>query len=347
MTVVSGFHEGELAVQRRAGVGAAAARLTGMLSAPALTGGAGRFLRDRDLAVLTAHDHEGRLWTVPLLGAPGFLDVVDDATLDVLALPAPDGPLGGTGTDPAGPLRGDQVGLIAVDLAVRRRLRVNGTVVALGPTGFAIAADQAYGNCPQYIQRRQVDILDEPDSEVGAEPDSEADSEAGAGTDARQGPAGDGRARGRTAAVRSDRLDAGQRQLIARADTFFLGTTHPEHGTDASHRGGAPGFVRVESDGAGGDRLWWPDYPGNNMFNSLGNIAADGSAALLFVDFPTGTALHLSGTAEVEWTGPGVAGDDGGTGRRVRFTPRRVVGTATRLRATRPVPYPGNPPLTV
>jgi len=53
--------------------------------------------------------------------------------------------------------------------------------------------------------------------------------------------------------------------MIAASDTFFLGTTHPVRGSDASHRGGPAGFVRVD-----GDQLWWPDYPGNNLFNSFG-----------------------------------------------------------------------------
>lgn len=302
----SGFHDGELAVQRRAGVGGEAARLTGMLAPPTLTGGAARFLAARDLAALTARDADDRLWTVPLRGAPGFLDVVDDTTLDVLALPAPGGPL--ADPDGGGLVRGRQAGLIAVDFAARRRFRVNGTVVASGPTGFALRAEQAYGNCPQYIQRRRVTA-------------ERADTVA--------------------ATVRwGDGLDADAVRLITRADTFLLGTDHPTRGADTSHRGGAPGFVRVEDGG-----LWWPDYPGNNMFNSLGNIAADGAAALLFLDFATGAALHLSGTAVVEWTTPGAPGDDGGTGRRVRFTPLRTATTATRLRAGDTAPYPRNPPL--
>ena len=109
--------------------------------------------------------------------------------------------------------------------------------------------------------------------------------------------------------------------MIESADTFFLGTTHPDSGNDASHRGGPPGFVRVTGDG-----LWWPDYPGNNMFNSFGNLAVDPTAALLFVDFGTGRTLQLSGTATVDWRAP-AEGDDGATGRRVRFTTRRVVAT--------------------
>ena len=75
--------------------------------------------------------------------------------------------------------------------------------------------------------------------------------------------------------------------------------------------------MRVEDDGT----LWWPDYPGNNMFNSMGNLAENAEAALLFVDFDGGTALHLTGRAEVACIDESSPGDDGGTGRRVRFIP--------------------------
>ncbi|MFK0043544.1 pyridoxamine 5'-phosphate oxidase family protein [Streptomyces sp. NPDC090741] len=115
-------------------------------------------------------------------------------------------------------------------------------------------------------------------------------------------------------------LASDQARLIRAADTFFLGTTHPQRGNDASHRGGLPGFVRVE-----GGSLWWPDYPGNNMFNSLGNPAVDSAAALLFADFVTGHTVHLSGAAVLEWFPEGSDDDGGGTGRRVRFHISSVV----------------------
>jgi hypothetical protein len=124
--------------------------------------------------------------------------------------------------------------------------------------------------------------------------------------------------------------------------TFFLGTAHPERGADASHRGGAPGFVRVE-----GNQLWWPDYPGNNLFNSFGNLAVNPEAALLFIDFGTGAVLHLSGTASIEWDPVGAPGDDGRTGRRARFDLQRLV--ADRFLPVHEVayrPYPRNPELT-
>ena len=157
---------------------------------------------------------------------------------------------------------GQQIGLIAIDFAARRRMRINGTLVDGDDAGLTVHTDQAYGNCPQYIHRR------EPDVSVLAAP---------LAADARH----------------STRLDATDQAMIAASDTFFLGTSHPIRGSDASHRGGPAGFVRVDSS----KRLWWPDYPGNNMFNSFGNLAVDDEAALLFIDFRSGTTLHLSGTA--------------------------------------------------
>ncbi|WP_197506788.1 pyridoxamine 5'-phosphate oxidase family protein, partial [Mycobacterium sp. E136] len=118
--------------------------------------------------------------------------------------------------------------------------------------------------------------------------------------------------------IRSDTLQPSHAALITRADTFFLGTEHPTRGVDASHRGGPAGFVRLD-----GNRLWWPDYPGNNMFNSLGNIAVDPAAAVLFIDFTTGATVAVSGTAAVVW--PDDDHDEDGTDRGVTFTAEAIV----------------------
>ena len=88
---MSVFHEGELAVQRLAGVRAEADRLSGMLAPPHLDGAA-RFLGERTFAALTGRDAEGRLWTSPLVGPPGFLDA-EATTLRVHALPPSGDPL--------------------------------------------------------------------------------------------------------------------------------------------------------------------------------------------------------------------------------------------------------------
>jgi len=91
-------------------------------------------------------------------------------------------------------------------------------------------------------------------------------------------------------------------------------------GADASHRGGLPGFVRVEGD----RRLEWPDYPGNAMFNTLGNLAADPRAGLLFVDFEQGHTLQISGRARVVWDERRAA-EFAGAERVVEFDVEEVV----------------------
>jgi uncharacterized protein len=97
------------------------------------------------------------------------------------------------------------------------------------------------------------------------------------------------------------------RRWLENADTFFLATAHPESGVDASHRGGKPGFVRVENE----KRFVFPDYAGNNMFNSLGNINSYPRAGLLFPDFQSGATLQITGTANIIWEGPQIAGFPG------------------------------------
>jgi predicted pyridoxine 5'-phosphate oxidase superfamily flavin-nucleotide-binding protein len=273
MDVNTGFHEGELAVQERADVRAEAQRLSGMLAPGDLRGGARLFLAAQTFAVITARDRRGRLWASPLVGPAGFL-AGGGATLDVATAPASGDPLAGL---PAG----QAVGMIAIDFATRRRLRVNGTLLAVGGSGLRVDVAQVYGNCPQYIRPRSLEAV----------------------------PRVLARNQG---APRASSFASAHTRLIESADTFFLGTAHPSRGADTSHRGGPPGFVRVVERG-----LWWPDYPGNNMFNSLGNLAVDDAAALLFLDFATGATLHLSGAASVEWAEPGVQLD--GDDRRVHF----------------------------
>ena len=125
MTAQTGFHDGELAVQDRAGVRAQAARLGGaMLATPDLNGGMGSFLAARDFAVLTARDADGRLWTSPLFSTPGFLQA-RDRELRVRALPSPGDPLAGLVAD-------QPVGLLAIEFSTRRRVRVNGILTDVG-----------------------------------------------------------------------------------------------------------------------------------------------------------------------------------------------------------------------
>ncbi len=299
----AGFHPGELAVQRQAGVEAQAARLAPMLSRGQLRTGTAEFVSTATFAAMAARDRTGRLWISPLLGPSGFLRAASPTTLEInTRLPSAD-PLHGL-------RRGQPVGVVVIDFIARRRVRINGSLTSSEAGRLTINVDQAYGNCPQYIQQRRVHI---------------------------DGPHDDDRAQ----LYRGTSLRPEDIHIIEAADTFFLGTTHATAGNDASHRGGAPGFVRVTS-----NSLWWPDYPGNNMFNSFGNLRADPTAALLFLDFRAGVTLQLSGSASVRWDDH-TAGDDAQTGRRVHFIPQQVIATALPSFAeTDHAPYPRNPPLT-
>lgn len=299
-----GFHDGELTVQQRAGVRADAERLTGMLAPAELRGGIVGFLADRTFAVITARDDAGSLWSSPLNGDSGFLTVTSPTTLRIRTNVAHGDPLDAA---PAS----QSVGLVVMEFAARRRLRINGTLTGSYNDGLTVEVEQAYGNCPQYIQQRV--LAPNP----GSRPELEE--------------------------LRSDVELAGEDTAqIKAADTFFLGTTHPTRGKDAAHRGGPAGFVRLE-----GNDVWWPDYPGNSMFNSFGNLTIDPTAALLFVDFDSGRTLQLSGTASIEWHHRGKDGDDGHTGRRARFhTERLVAGHLPGIRQTEHYSYPRNPAIT-
>jgi predicted pyridoxine 5'-phosphate oxidase superfamily flavin-nucleotide-binding protein len=153
------------------------------------------------------------------------------------------------------------LGLLAIDPRTRQRMRLNGAG-RREPGGLVLHPRQVYGNCPKYIQLREA----EPDATAAVAEPSVA-----------------------------KRLTSPQRERIARADTLFVASLHPE-GADASHRGGLPGFVSV----LGPTRLSFPDYPGNAMFNTLGNLLLNPKAGLLFVDFANGDVLQLTGSARVE-----------------------------------------------
>ncbi|WP_007515499.1 pyridoxamine 5'-phosphate oxidase family protein [Pseudofrankia saprophytica] len=179
------------------------------------------------------------------------------------------------------------VGLLALDPASRRRMRANGKARRDGGR-LVVHTEQVYANCPKYIQLRHL---------------------AGDDAEATRGPVSVTTA-----------LTAGQRRWIAEADTFFVATQAAGLGADISHRGGNPGFVAVAAD----QRLTWPDYRGNSMYMTLGNLDLDPRCGLLFLDWDHGHTLHLTGRARVDWS-PTRAETLPGAQRLVDFEVERVV----------------------
>lgn len=250
------WHEGELEIQRRAGVASEAGELRGMVRL-GLPPQMAIFLGQRQFAVIASTDDENRVWPSVLVGAPGFLRAPDPVTVEVTG-----------GWSPSDILLENlkhhrEVGVLAIDFNNRRRLRVNGTA-ELTDGLLKIHAEQVFSNCPKYIQARIPGELTESVARIA-----------------------------RTASE----LSEVQQQWISRADTFFIASAHPEHGADASHRGGNPGFVHIE----GPRKLVIPDYSGNNLFNTLGNIQFNPRTGLLFVDFENGRTLQLTGSARINW----------------------------------------------
>jgi len=220
--------------------------------------------------------------------------VVDEYTVRIAAGPVNGDPLGGNLQVHT------QIGVLVLEPATRRRMRLNGRVAERGRGGIYVRAEQVYSNCRKYIQARTWEY------KTGVAEDQVMH-----------------------AVRREAALTEQQQHLISQADTFFIASHYPESGANASHRGGSPGFVRVLNPNA----LAWGDYSGNSMFQTLGNIAANPNAGLLFIDFERGNTLQLTGRARIAWNAKRAA-EFVGAKRVVEFHIDEVIGiqNATSLR---------------
>lgn len=274
------YHSGEAAVQERAGERAVALRRGSMLR-DRLVSGARAFIDSRDVAAVGAERLDETLWASLWCGVPGFFRTDANGERVEIAT-AHDRTVG---DDPVRRIvRPDApFAMVVIDFATRQRFRVNGTIDRLDAAGLELQVREAFGNCPKYIQRRQR--FDDV-SAVAFAP-----------------------------AVSGGALDEARVRFIDAIDTAFVTSIHPERGLDVSHRGGEAGFVRVE-----GERtLRIPDYPGNSMFQTLGNLAVDTRAGLALVDFERQRVLSLTGHASVEFDAEDVRHPSGGTGRYWTF----------------------------
>lgn len=284
MPLEAPYHEGERAVQERAGERAMADG-NGRVIATTVPSAALGFISQQPMLVLSTVDADLRPWASLLFGMPGFVQATPQRLVVDLsrAWPHKDDPAwDNLSHDP-------RVGMLAIELGTRRRLRVNGRASREGDI-VTLLVEQAYPNCPKYIQRRHLAAPPVARSEALPPP------------------------------IRGTTLSPAQQAMIATADTCFVASVHPVHGADASHRGGRPGFARVLDPRT----LRIPDYPGNSMFNTLGNFTVHPVGGLVFPDFERRRTLHLVGDVELRWDLDDPDGITGGTGR---FWDLRVVET--------------------
>ena len=264
----SPFHKGELAIQARMGVQERMDKQGRRIIREYLPEQHRRFYGQLPYVIAGTVDELDNPWASILVGEPGFISSRDEHILQVNAKPLFGDPLSTTLAD------GIDIGLLGIELHTRRRNRMNGVVNNSHSDGFEVEVKQTFGNCPQYIQSRMFELV-EFDSTT-PNPIHEI-----------------------TAFTEPEHL------MIATSDTFFIATSYQDEsaglasGVDVSHRGGKPGFVRIDDD----CKLTIPDFSGNCHFNTFGNLELNPKAGLLFLDFDKGNLLYLTGTAEVIWEG--------------------------------------------
>lgn len=262
------FHAGELAIHSRLGVREEVDKVGRRLIREFLPEQHRQFFANLAYLIVGSTDRSGTPWASIRLGNSGFISSPDPRTLRVAAKPLWGDPLG------EHLATGSEVGLLGIELSTRRRNRLNGVVTALDADSFEVRVVQSFGNCPKYIQARTFEWTDfDP---------------------------------GTPRPVRKlTTLTESERALITAADTFFIATAYQTpaagaaSGVDVSHRGGKPGFVRLD----GNDTLIIPDFHGNCLFNTFGNIEMNPRTGLLFVDFGCGDLLYLAGSSTVVWEG--------------------------------------------
>jgi hypothetical protein len=182
---------------------------------------------------------------------------------------------------------GADAAILAIDYVDKLRIRVNGKG-KFRDGRLHLDVEESFGNCNLYISRPESDL-----------PAREAFAHVPA-------PSKEGR-----------KLTVSERERIEGAQRFIFATASAR-GADVSHRGGEAGFVRAFE-----NELTFPDYPGNNMFATLGNLLEDGRCALLFPALGEGRSLQVTGRAKIE--SHALVDEDLDTGRTIRVAIDRVI----------------------
>jgi ferredoxin-NADP reductase/MOSC domain-containing protein YiiM/predicted pyridoxine 5'-phosphate oxidase superfamily flavin-nucleotide-binding protein len=264
----SPFHRGEKEIQSRLGIQEKMEEKGRRVIRDHMPEQNLEFFAQLPLLMIGTVDACGRPWASVLAGKPGFVRAIDRRKLEVRARPIYGDPLN------KALIEGADIGALGLEFGTRRRNRVNGKIGHLSEDAFEIRVSQSFPNCPQYIQARAHELSDDIEN-IGE----------------------------RRTVHRGEALNKAEAAMITRSDTLFIASQFSEdrgdwsHGVDVSHRGGRPGFVMVAHE----TLLLIPDYSGNCLFNTLGNIAVNPKCGLLFIDFDSGDTLQVTGEAEILW----------------------------------------------
>ncbi|PYI14250.1 putative oxidoreductase [Aspergillus violaceofuscus CBS 115571] len=253
---------------------------------PSLTYNAGYLLPRAPLLAIGTIDSEGRPWTSIWGGEKGFARSTSQTTVELTTPvdrrhdPVAEILLGPPEGDLADSTRGGKLmsGLV-FDLENRKRVKLHGRTIAgsleslsavsgLDQVGFAhltLHIDASLGNCPKYMNKKQI---------IPALPNPKLVSN-------------------------SPQLTPTAVDLLNRADCLFVSSSHGTIDMDTNIRGGPPGFVRLVSNEPRGVVFAYPEYSGNRLYQTLGNLQTNPRSGYVFPDFETGNALYVTGEARI------------------------------------------------
>ncbi|KAI4940286.1 hypothetical protein J4E86_011091 [Alternaria arbusti] len=277
-------------------------------------------------------DAQHRPWTTLWGGEPGFSEPLGGGFIGARTLvdgkhdPVVQALVGenekGEGKTTQAEDGGKLVAGLAIDLMTRKRVKTAGRMIAGTIKDVEVEVEgsenreqtqlqlvtkieQSLGNCPKYLNQYEIrPALLDPEL-----------------------------------VSKGSSLSEEGKALISKSDMFFLSTS-TEDDMDVNHRGGPPGFVRIISPTI----LAYPEYSGNRLYQSLGNLMLDPKIGLVFPDYETGDVVYITGTTEI------LAGTDAsallpGSNLAVTITISecRYVKTGLPFRGTKKTPSPYNP----
>ncbi|KAL6873042.1 hypothetical protein J3F83DRAFT_760076 [Trichoderma novae-zelandiae] len=281
-SLVSTWHPGEIAMHRELRT----PRLENPTSSGCPTPYAIRVMHSQ-LVALGTLDDEGRPWTTVWGGERGFARPVAEGVLGVRsAVDKAYDPVykafwasstdKGVGADEEGIVRpegGKMMSALSIDLETRDRVKLAGRLIAgadiRGPESevqLAFHVEESLGNCPKYINKKALEtVVPQPELVPG-------------------GPGG--------------MLPPEAVALIEDADMLFLSSTNGVS-MDTNHRGGPRGFIRVLKNDEDGVELVYPEYSGNRLYQSLGNLKVNPLIGIVIPDYTTSDALYLTGYSTI------------------------------------------------
>ncbi|EFY91243.1 hypothetical protein MAC_02670 [Metarhizium acridum CQMa 102] len=236
-------------------------------------------VRQSPLVALGTLDDDGRPWTSIWGGERGFAAPVAEGVLAFnSAVDMRHDPVfqalwtnrGHDGIVRPNDGRGKMMSALSIDLETRDRVKLGGVMVAgavanKGAVQAAMVVTESLGNCPKYLNKKEI---------------------------VRHDPGG--------AQLVSDALPLPKEalDLLYKADNFFVSSTNGET-MDTNHRGGRPGFVRVARNEGSQVELVYPEYSGNRLYQTLGNLKVNPVVGVVIPDYDTANVLYLTGRADI------------------------------------------------